>query len=117
MIISYIQTSFRLHDEQSRQWGKLKKQRSGSGGSEGIDIAAVVAYMCMVYSYKPCDVLAMSYRHFALLAGHIDRNERRRAYYTALAFNSPKDLALKDDADVVSVDFNAEELLSACNDV
>ena len=35
----------------------------------------------------------MSYSHFLLLAQNLDRCERERAYYVALAFNDPKRLS------------------------
>lgn len=74
--------------------------------------------MCRVYGYRPSEVLSMPYRHVIMLAGHIDRNERRLACYAAFAFNSPKDLMADDnDTETVCTDFDADELLSACNDV
>ena len=39
----------------------------------------------------------MAYRHFLLLAGSIDRLERRRAMYTALAFHDPKKLQQQEE--------------------
>ena len=53
----------------------------------------------------------MPYRHFLLLAGHMDANERRRAKYTAFAFNDPSVLF---EADVES-SCDVDELLQMCN--
>lgn len=59
----------------------------------------------------------MEYRHFLLLAGRMDRNERKLAYYLALAFNSPKDLMTEDENELACESFDTSELLSACNGV
>ena len=75
----------------------------------------MAAHICHVYCYTPQQLLEMSWRHFLLLAGYIDINERRRARYAALAFNDPKTLFKDSDQDIKETFDDASELLSACN--
>ncbi|MCR5336509.1 MAG: hypothetical protein K6E42_08155 [Synergistes sp.] len=70
--------------------------------------------MCFVYGYLPKDLLAMKYRHFIMLAKRIETNERRRAIYTAVAFNDPSALAESLPEEKVK-DFRVEDILADCN--
>ncbi|KEJ91685.1 hypothetical protein JS73_08940 [Synergistes jonesii] len=71
--------------------------------------------MCFVYGYLPEEILAMKYRHFLMLARRIDANERRRAVYTALAFNEPGALSEQEGSKETVKDFSVDELLADCN--
>ena len=51
-----------------------------------------MARVCHAFGYLPAEVLGMAYGHFLVLVRNLDRCERERAVYTAMAFNDPGSL-------------------------